>query len=107
MSRPWKTSQDRTVRMRNDADREAEDVRDVRHLVVGRGAEVDPAEDERERDRRREQAAPEEELVHPPAQARAARDERLRDQVRRGSHQRRAGCETARCRRKSCQPRRQ
>ena len=51
--------------------REAEQIGDVSHLVVRRGFEVNPAEDERKGDRRREQATPEEELVHPPAQVRA------------------------------------
>jgi hypothetical protein len=51
---------------------------------------VDPAEDEGKRDRGREQAAPEEELVHPPSPDRTMPDEGLAEQVS-GGHGGEAG----------------
>ena len=52
-----------------------EQVGHVGQLIVGQRAEMNPAEDQRKGDGHGQQAAPEEALMHPPAQPRALGDE--------------------------------
>ena len=58
-----------------------EQMRDIGHLVIGRTGEVYPAEHQGKCDGHRQQASPENQLVHRPAQPRAAANEILGKKV--------------------------
>src|SRR5215470_11153704 len=62
----------------------AEHVRHVDARILERAREVDPSEDQWKGDRRGEQASPEDELVHGPAQCRPATDKDLGEELGNG-----------------------
>src|SRR6516164_6372919 len=59
----------------------AEQICHIHHLVVGRTCEVNPTEHQRERNGDRQQASPENQLMHSPTRPRALLDERLSQQM--------------------------
>ena len=74
-TRPWKMRWPTSESWRKSNSREAEDEDPVAGQVAGHGLEVDPAEHEREGDRRGEDAAPHDEQVGQPARLAPPPDE--------------------------------
>jgi hypothetical protein len=59
----------------------AEEVSHVGHLVIGQRSKMNPPENQGKRDSHSQQAAPEQALVHPPAQAGTPVNEFLSQQM--------------------------